>query len=49
MEHGGTLVVSVGLGCSTLPIRLNSEPEIILCRIAAARGASSHEASGHTS
>ncbi len=49
MEHGGTLVVSVGLGCSTLPIRLNSEPEIILCRIAPARGASSHEASGHAS
>jgi uncharacterized protein len=38
LEHGGTLVVSVGLGCSTLPIRLNSEPEIILCRIAPARG-----------
>ena len=36
MDHGGTLVVSVGLGCSTLPIRLNSEPEIILCRIASA-------------
>jgi uncharacterized protein len=49
MEHGGALIVSVGLGCSTLPIRLNSEPEIILCRVAPARGASSHEASGHTS
>jgi uncharacterized protein len=39
MDHGGTLVVSVGLGCSTVPIRLNSEPEIILCRITSARGA----------
>jgi uncharacterized protein len=43
MAHGGTLVVSVGLGCSTLPLRLNSEPEIILCRIAPARGTSSHD------
>lgn len=34
MDHGGTLIVSVGLGCSTLPIRLNSEPEIVVCRIA---------------
>ena len=34
MDHGGSLIVSVGLGCSTLPIRLNSEPEIVVCRIA---------------
>jgi len=33
MSHGGILVVSVGVGCSTLPIRLNCDPEIILCRI----------------
>jgi predicted MPP superfamily phosphohydrolase len=33
LKHGGVLVVSVGLGCTTLPLRVNSEPEIILCRI----------------
>jgi uncharacterized protein len=32
MEHGGTLVVSVGLGCSTVPLRVNAAPEIICCR-----------------
>jgi uncharacterized protein len=36
MGHGGTLVVSVGLGCSTLPLRLNSAPEVIVCRLGAA-------------
>jgi len=43
MDHGGTLVVSVGLGCCTLPIRLNSDPEIILCRIVTAPRASGDE------
>ena len=33
MEPWGTLVVSVGLGCTTLPIRLNCDPEIIVCKI----------------
>jgi predicted MPP superfamily phosphohydrolase len=33
VETGGVLVVSVGLGCSTLPIRVNSDPEIIVCRL----------------
>ena len=32
MDHGGTLVVSVGLGCSTVPLRINAAPEIICCR-----------------
>jgi uncharacterized protein len=32
MDHGGTLVVSVGLGCSTIPLRVNAAPEIICCR-----------------
>lgn len=40
MTDGGVLVVSVGLGCSTLPIRVNSDPEIIVCRI------TSHTAGG---
>ena len=30
---GGTLIVSVGLGCTTLPIRINSDPEIVICRL----------------
>lgn len=33
LKHGGRLIVTVGLGCSTLPIRFNSDPEVILCRI----------------
>ena len=35
LDHGGVLLVSVGLGCSTLPVRLNSDPEIIVCRLSA--------------
>jgi predicted MPP superfamily phosphohydrolase len=37
MNHGGVLVVSVGLGCSTLPVRLNCDPEIVLCKVLARR------------
>jgi uncharacterized protein len=33
VDPGGVLIVSVGIGCSTLPFRLNSEPEIIVCRL----------------
>lgn len=29
----GCLIVSRGIGCSTLPIRINADPEIIVCRI----------------
>jgi hypothetical protein len=29
----GTLLVSRGVGCSTLPIRINSDPELILCTL----------------
>lgn len=29
----GTLFVSRGVGCSTLPIRINSDPELILCTL----------------
>jgi hypothetical protein len=29
----GTLLVSRGVGCSTLPIRINSDPELILCTV----------------
>jgi predicted MPP superfamily phosphohydrolase len=33
----GTLIVSVGLGCSVLPIRLFSDPEILLCEVRGAK------------
>jgi predicted MPP superfamily phosphohydrolase len=33
LNPAGTLIVSVGLGCSTVPFRLNAAPEIVLCRI----------------
>ena len=29
----GTLLVSRGVGCSTLPFRINSDPELILCTV----------------
>jgi len=29
----GTLFVSRGVGCSTLPVRLNSDPELLLCTL----------------
>jgi predicted MPP superfamily phosphohydrolase len=29
----GTLLVSRGVGCSTLPIRINSDPELIMCYV----------------
>lgn len=31
--HGGTLIVSVGLGCSVLPVRVGARPEIVLCEL----------------
>jgi predicted MPP superfamily phosphohydrolase len=33
---GGTLIVSVGLGCVVLPLRLFADPEIIVCQLAPA-------------
>jgi predicted MPP superfamily phosphohydrolase len=29
----GTLIVSRGIGCSNLPVRINSDPELIICRL----------------
>ena len=34
VETGGTLVVSVGLGCVVLPLRLFADPEIVVCNLA---------------
>ena len=36
LATGGTLLVSVGLGCSTLPLRLNAKPEVLIVSVAAA-------------
>jgi uncharacterized protein len=33
IRGNGTLFVSRGVGCSTLPIRINSDPELILCTV----------------
>ncbi len=38
VDTGGVLLVSVGLGCTTLPFRLNSDPEIIVCNLSSASG-----------
>jgi len=35
LERGGTLVVSVGLGCVVMPLRLFAPPEIVVCRLTA--------------
>jgi len=36
LEGNGALFVSRGVGCSNLPIRINSDPELIVCRIVGA-------------
>jgi predicted MPP superfamily phosphohydrolase len=33
LDSGGTLLVSRGVGCGTLPIRLNSPSGVLLCRL----------------
>ena len=37
LRNGGRLLVSRGIGCSSLPIRLFSSPEIHLCTLRSAR------------
>jgi predicted MPP superfamily phosphohydrolase len=37
--EGRTLVVSVGLGCVVLPLRMFADPEIVLCELAPVGGA----------
>ena len=36
IDGGGTLVVSVGLGCVLLPLRLFADPEIVVCNLTVA-------------
>jgi uncharacterized protein len=33
IDGGGHLIVSRGIGCSTLPIRVNADPELVVCTI----------------
>lgn len=35
LEAGGNLIVSVGLGCSLLPVRIFAHPEIVVCDLMA--------------
>ena len=37
LPEGGVLLVSVGVGCSTLPLRLFTPPEILICDLDPAR------------
>lgn len=38
LANGGTLIVSVGVGCVVLPLRLHADPEITVCTVASAHG-----------
>lgn len=31
IEENGSLIVSRGVGCSTIPVRINAHPELVLC------------------
>ena len=33
LEQPGTLIVSRGVGCSTLPVRINADPELVICTL----------------
>jgi predicted MPP superfamily phosphohydrolase len=33
LEDNSTLVVSRGVGCSTLPVRINADPELVICTL----------------
>jgi predicted MPP superfamily phosphohydrolase len=33
VRRNGSLVVSRGIGCSTLPIRINADPELVICAL----------------
>jgi predicted MPP superfamily phosphohydrolase len=48
IEDGRTLIVSVGLGCVVLPLRLFADPEIIVCQLVPA-GNSNSAALAHAS
>jgi uncharacterized protein len=33
VENNGSMIVSRGVGCSSLPVRINAEPELVLCTL----------------
>lgn len=33
IEQNGSLIVSRGVGCSSLPLRINADPELVLCTL----------------
>jgi uncharacterized protein len=33
IENNGTMIVSRGVGCSNLPIRINADPELVICAL----------------
>lgn len=33
LDQGGVLIVSVGVGCSTVPLRLFADPEVLVCNL----------------
>jgi hypothetical protein len=33
IEDNGSLIVSRGIGCSTLPVRINADPELVICTL----------------
>ncbi|HSY28557.1 MAG TPA: metallophosphoesterase, partial [Burkholderiaceae bacterium] len=33
INNNSSLIVSRGVGCSTLPIRINADPELVICKI----------------
>jgi uncharacterized protein len=43
LPNGATLIVSVGVGCVVLPIRIHATPEIVTCTVGSTPGGSSSE------
>jgi predicted MPP superfamily phosphohydrolase len=37
MVRGGTLIVTIGVGCSVLPVRVFAPPEVVICEVKAAQ------------
>ncbi|HEX4376224.1 MAG TPA: metallophosphoesterase [Steroidobacteraceae bacterium] len=36
IENSGTLIVSLGIGCSNFPVRINADSELVLCTVRSA-------------
>jgi predicted MPP superfamily phosphohydrolase len=46
LPRGGTLIVSTGVGCVVLPLRIYADPEVVVCTIGAQGEAVGHQADG---